>query len=101
MTNILEHVQAGSVLYEIAAALELDDILGFCFWRRECAAFCADSAKEAERIREMAAADERSMSEPPAVRQITGEEISGYKAGILSAEKTTENIESGSNTIEC
>ncbi|MDE7222529.1 MAG: extracellular solute-binding protein [Acetatifactor sp.] len=56
--------------------------------------FYANSAEDAERIREIVAlADGRSLSNLSFVSQIIGEEISGYKAGVMSAEQTAEKIE--------
>lgn len=56
--------------------------------------FYANSAEDVERIREIVAlVDGRSLSNLSFVSQIIGEEISGYKTGVLSAEQTAEKIQ--------
>ncbi len=56
--------------------------------------FYANSVEDVERIREIVAlVDGRSLSNLSFVSQIIGEEISGYKMGVLSAEQTAEKIQ--------
>ena len=56
--------------------------------------FYANSAEDVERIREIVAlADGKRLSNLSFVSQIIGEEISGYNAGVLTAEQTAEKIQ--------
>ena len=56
--------------------------------------FYANSEEDVERIREIVAlADGKSMPVFSFVSQIIGEEISGYKEGVLSAEQTAAKIQ--------
>lgn len=56
--------------------------------------FYANSEEDVERIREIVAlADGKSMPVLSFVSQIIGEEISGYKEGVLSAEQTAAKIQ--------
>ena len=56
--------------------------------------FYANSMEDVKRIKEIVAlADGRSLSDVSSVCRIIGEEISGYKTGALSAEKTAEKIQ--------
>lgn len=70
------------------------DPIPFYFGEDSVPDFYANSAEDVERIREIVAlADGRSLSNLSVVSQIIGEEISGYKAGVLSAEQTAEKIQ--------
>ena len=54
----------------------------------------ANSAEDVERIREIVTlADGKSLSNLSFVSQIIGEEISGYKAAVFSAEQTADKIQ--------
>ncbi len=56
--------------------------------------FYANSEEDVERIREIVAlADGKSIPIMSFVSQIIGEEISGYKEGVISAERTAEKIQ--------
>lgn len=56
--------------------------------------FYANSAEDVEKIREIVTlADGRGLSNQSFVCRIIGEEISGYKTGVLTAEQTAEKIQ--------
>ncbi|MDE5891567.1 MAG: hypothetical protein K2H45_01455, partial [Acetatifactor sp.] len=56
--------------------------------------FYANSAEDVEKIREIVTlVDGRALSNWSFVCQIIGEEISGYKTGVLSAEQTADKIQ--------
>ncbi|MDE5589166.1 MAG: extracellular solute-binding protein [Acetatifactor sp.] len=56
--------------------------------------FYANSEEDVKRIKEIVAlTDGKSVSIRSFVSQIIGEEISGYKSGVLSAEQTAEKIQ--------
>lgn len=56
--------------------------------------FYANSEEDVERIKEIVAlADGKSLSVLSFISQIVGEEIGGYKEGVLSAEQTAEKIQ--------
>lgn len=56
--------------------------------------FYANTAEDVEKLREVIAlADRRSFGEQSVICQIIGEEISGYNAGVLTAEQTAAKIQ--------
>ena len=56
--------------------------------------FCANTAEDVERLRELIAlADRRSLSSQSVIIRIIEEEVSGYNAGILTAEQTADRIQ--------
>ncbi|MCM1559801.1 MAG: hypothetical protein NC123_09665 [Butyrivibrio sp.] len=56
--------------------------------------FYANSEEDVERIREIVAlTDGKSMPVLSFISQIVGEELSGYKSDVLSAEQTAEKIQ--------
>ncbi|MDE5747763.1 MAG: extracellular solute-binding protein [Acetatifactor sp.] len=66
----------------------------FYFGEGDVPDFYANSAKDVERIREIVAlADRKSLPNQSFVFQIIGEEISGYKTGVLTAEQTADKIQ--------
>jgi len=66
----------------------------FYFGEEPVPDFYANSAEDLEKIREIISlADGKVLSNQSAVFQIIGEEVSGYKTGVLSAEKTAEKIQ--------
>ena len=56
--------------------------------------FYANTEEHVERIREVVAmADRRNLSNRSIIHQIIGEEMSGYRAGVMTAEQTAEKIQ--------
>lgn len=73
---------------------ETGDPVPFYFGEGSIPNFYANSVEDVERIREIVTlADGRALSNMSFVCQIIGEEISGYKTGVLTAEQTADKIQ--------
>ena len=73
---------------------ETGEPVPFYFGEGSIPNFYANSVEDVERIREIVTlADGRTLSNMSFVCQIIGEEISGYKTGVLTAEQTADKIQ--------
>lgn len=73
---------------------ETGEPVPFYFGEGDIPNFYANSEEDVEKIREIVElADGKSLSVQSFVSRIIGEEISGYKTGVLTAEQTAEKIQ--------